>query len=92
MRRNLDLTGGLVTAERIAYAAAPRVGLVAARRVVEHAAARAGSEGVAFRQALADSEGLGLTLAEIDALLDPAGGLESAAALVDRVLDGGEQP
>ncbi len=92
MRRNLDLTGGLVTAERIAYAAAPRVGLVAARRVVEHAAARAGSEGVAFRQALADSEGLGLTLDEIDALLDPATGLESAAALVERVLDGEEQP
>jgi 3-carboxy-cis,cis-muconate cycloisomerase len=87
MRRNLDLTGGLVTAERIAYAAAPRVGLVAARRVVEHAAARAGSEGVAFRKALIDSEGLGLTLAEIDALLDPAAGLESAAALVDRTLE-----
>ncbi len=57
--------------------------------MVERAAARAGSEGVAFRKALIDSEGLGLTLAEIDALLDPAAGLESAAALVDHVLDGG---
>jgi len=43
-----------------------------------------------FGGALADSEGLGLTPAEIDAALDPAAGLESAAALVDRVLDGGE--
>jgi 3-carboxy-cis,cis-muconate cycloisomerase len=91
MRRNLDLTGGLVTAERIAYAAAPRVGLVAARRVVEHAAARAGSEGIPFRKALIDSEGLGLTPDEIDALLDPAAGLESAAALVDHILAGEEQ-
>jgi 3-carboxy-cis,cis-muconate cycloisomerase len=89
MRRNLDLTGGLVMAERVAYAAAGRVGLIEARRLVTAAAERS-QGGVTFRQALAESEGLGLTPEELDAALDPAAGLESAAALVDRVLEGGE--
>jgi 3-carboxy-cis,cis-muconate cycloisomerase len=90
MRRNLDLTGGLVMAERVTYAAAGRVGLIEARSLVTAAAERTAGGGVTFRQALADSEGMGLTPAEIDAALDPEAGLESAAALVDRVLDGGE--
>jgi 3-carboxy-cis,cis-muconate cycloisomerase len=91
MRRNLDLTGGLVMSERVAFAAAPRVGLVAARAAVEAAAARAAAEGVAFRQALLEADGLGLRADEIDAALDPAAGLESAAALVDRILTAEEQ-
>jgi 3-carboxy-cis,cis-muconate cycloisomerase len=90
MRRNFDLTGGLVMAERVAYAAAGRIGLIAARRLVTAAAGRAAAGDVTFRQALAESPGLGLEPAQIDAALDPAAGLESAAALVDRVLDGGE--
>ncbi|HEY2790081.1 MAG TPA: lyase family protein, partial [Gaiellales bacterium] len=91
MRRNLDLTGGLVMAERVAFAAAERVGLSQAQALVAAAAARSGADGVAFRQALADTEGLGLRLDEIDAALDPATGLESAAALVDRVLSEEQQ-
>jgi 3-carboxy-cis,cis-muconate cycloisomerase len=90
MRRNLDLTRGLVMAERVAYTAAARIGLGAAQRLVAEAAGRTAAEDVTFRQALAESAGLGLRLDEIDAALDPAAGLESAAALVDRVLDGGE--
>ncbi len=90
MRRNLDLTRGLVMAERVAYTAAARIGLVEAQRLVAEAAGRTAAEDVTFRQALAESAGLGLRPDEIDAALDPAAGLESAAALVDRVLDGGE--
>jgi 3-carboxy-cis,cis-muconate cycloisomerase len=90
MRRNLDLTRGLVMAERVTYAAAGRIGLVEARRLVAAAAERTAAGDVTFREALAESAGLGLTPGEIDAALDPAAGLESAAALVDRVLDGGE--
>ncbi len=90
MRRNLDLTRGLVMAERIAYTAAARIGLIEAQRLVAEAAARTAAEDVTFRQALVESAGLGLRPEEIDAALDPAAGLESAAALVDRVLDGGE--
>ena len=90
MRRNLDLTRGLVMAERVTYAAAARSGLLEARRLVTAAAERTAAEDVTFRQALTEAEGLGLRCDEIDAALDPAAGLESAAALVDRVLDGGE--
>jgi len=90
MRRNLDLTRGVVMAERVTYAAAGRIGLVEARRLVTAAAERTAAEDVTFRRALAEAEGLGLRPDEIDAALDPAAGLEAAAALVDRVLDGGE--
>jgi 3-carboxy-cis,cis-muconate cycloisomerase len=89
MRRNLDLTGGLVMAERITHLAAARIGLEAARRLVDAAAARARTEGIAFRKALGDTQGLPLRVEEIDAALDPASGLGAAAALVDRILDGG---
>jgi 3-carboxy-cis,cis-muconate cycloisomerase len=89
MRRNLDLTGGLVMAERITYLAAGRIGLPAARRLVESAAERAAGEGIAFRTALGDTQGMPLRVEEIDAALDPASGLGPAAALVDRILDGG---
>ena len=82
MRQNLDLTGGLIMAERVAFAAAGRIGLVEAQRLVSAAAAEGGS----FREALAASTGLGLSQAEIDAALDPATGLEPAAAMVDRML------
>jgi 3-carboxy-cis,cis-muconate cycloisomerase len=77
-------------AERVTFAAAERIGLVDARKLVTAAADRTAGEDVTFRAALAESAGLGLTPVEIDAALDPAAGLESAAALVDRVLDGGE--
>jgi 3-carboxy-cis,cis-muconate cycloisomerase len=87
MRQNLDVTGGLIMAERVAFAAAEHIGLVEAQRLVSAAAGRV-DEGTSFRQALAESDGLGLTPDAIDAALDPARGLESAAALVDRVLAG----
>jgi 3-carboxy-cis,cis-muconate cycloisomerase len=74
----------------VAFAAAGRVGLVEARKLVTAAAERAAAGAVTFREALAESPGLGLSPEEIDAALDPAAGLESAAALVDRVVEGGE--
>jgi len=83
---SLDLTGGLIMAERVAFAASDRIGLVEAQRLVSAAAARTAADGVSFRQALVESAGLGLAPDEIDAALDPATGLEPAASLVDRVL------
>ena len=52
------------------------------------AAAGSGGRRTSFRQALAESDGLGLSPEELDAALDPATGLESAPALVDRMLAG----
>jgi 3-carboxy-cis,cis-muconate cycloisomerase len=83
MRQNLSITGGLIMAERVAFAAAERIGLVEAQRLVSAAAADTGG----FREALIATTGLGLSAAEVDAALDPATGLESAAALVDRILE-----
>ncbi|MEP6641731.1 MAG: lyase family protein [Gaiellales bacterium] len=88
MRQNLDMTGGLIMAERVAFAAAVGIGLVEAHRLVAAAAARTAGEGVSFRQTLVESAGLGLSPDAIDAALDPATGLEPAAALVDRLLSG----
>jgi 3-carboxy-cis,cis-muconate cycloisomerase len=78
MRENLDATGGLVLAERVAGALAERLGRDEAQEVVT---AAAGSG--AFRDALADQ----LTADELDAVLDPETYLGSAGVFVDRVLE-----
>jgi 3-carboxy-cis,cis-muconate cycloisomerase len=82
MRQNLDATGGLVVAERVSQLLAPRVGRREAREIVA-AAAATGS----FRWALVADERVGLSAEEVDALLDPARYLGSAAQLVDRALE-----
>jgi 3-carboxy-cis,cis-muconate cycloisomerase len=82
MRQNLDATGGLVVAERVSHQLAPRVGRREAREIVA-AAAATGS----FRWALVADERVGLSAEQVDALLDPAEYLGSAADLVDRALE-----
>jgi 3-carboxy-cis,cis-muconate cycloisomerase len=82
MRQNLDLTGGLVVAERVSHLLAPRLGRREARAVVADAAATG-----SFRWALVADERVGLSAEEVDALLDPEDYLGSAAALVDRALE-----
>ncbi|HEY0487558.1 MAG TPA: 3-carboxy-cis,cis-muconate cycloisomerase [Mycobacteriales bacterium] len=79
MRSNLDLTGGLVLAERVTAALAPRLGRLAAHDLVSSAA----GGGRPFADALA---GAGLPADEVAALLDPASYLGSAEAFVDRAL------
>jgi 3-carboxy-cis,cis-muconate cycloisomerase len=86
MRANLDLTGGLILSERVAFAAAQHAGLDVAHELVTAAAARASAGGVSFRDALVATDALGLTADQIDAQLDPTAGLESAEAMVDRAL------
>jgi 3-carboxy-cis,cis-muconate cycloisomerase len=72
MRANLDATGGLLLAERVAT--------VVPRELVEEAVA-AGGDFAAALERLTD-----LPRAEIDRLLDPADYLGSAGELVDRAL------
>ncbi|MGQ0675941.1 MAG: class-II fumarase/aspartase family protein, partial [Rhodospirillales bacterium] len=52
MRRNLDLTHGLIMAEAVMMALAPRIGRDAAHDAVEHACARALDQGVTLAEAL----------------------------------------
>jgi 3-carboxy-cis,cis-muconate cycloisomerase len=86
MRANLEAGGGLVVAERVSFALTPRLGRREAHEVVAEAA-RARS----FREALLGDERVGLSAVEIDELLDPAGSLGSAEALVERALQSYEQ-
>ena len=81
MHANLEASGGLVVAERIAFALAPRLGRVGAHEIVAEAV-RARS----FREALLADERTGLSTEELDELLDPTGYLGAAETLVDRAL------
>ena len=81
MRRNLERSDGLVLAERISFALTARLGRSDAHALVAEAA-RAPS----FRDALLTDKRVGLSAEELDELLDPAGYLGAARALVDRAL------
>ena len=82
MRQNLDLTGGLVLAERVAFLLLDRLGRAEAQEIVREAAASETS----FRGALLRDPRAGLESAELDAALDPSTYLGSSAELVDRAL------
>jgi 3-carboxy-cis,cis-muconate cycloisomerase len=86
MRRNLDLTGGLVMAERISFLLLDRLGRAEAQEIVREAALRAAGSDTSFRKALLDDARAGLQPAELDAALDPSSYLGSAVPLVDRAL------
>ena len=81
MRRNLDLTGGLVLAERVSFLLRDRLGRAEAQQVVREAAAAE-----SFRDALLADPRTGLHAAELDAALDPTTYVGSARELVDRAL------
>jgi len=88
MRANLEASGGLVLAERVAMGLAARIGRPAAQGAVRAAAGRTSGGGRPFREELlADPEvAAHLSPAEVDAALDPGGYLGSARAFVDRAL------
>jgi 3-carboxy-cis,cis-muconate cycloisomerase len=89
MAENLELTGGLVLAERFAYLLAPSMGRPEAQRRVAEAAARAQSSGRSLAAELAEdgvvAEHIGT--AELERAQDPAGYLGSAFEFTDRALD-----
>ncbi len=86
MRRNLDLTGGLVMAERVSFALSERLGRKEAHALLGELAAEAASSGRPLRDLLLGDERVGLTEAEADELLDPTTYLGAAGQLVDRAL------
>ncbi len=90
MRANLELTGGLLLAERVTTALAGVLGRQAAHDLVERAARRASAEpAVSFSDALLDEAAVvaNLSAAQIGELLDPAGYVGSAGGFVDRALE-----
>ncbi|WP_028649772.1 3-carboxy-cis,cis-muconate cycloisomerase [Nocardiopsis sp. CNT312] len=87
MARNLALTGGRVTAERITSALSPVVGRGRAKELLAEASRDAAEEGLPLAEALSRLPELSeLSRGDLDGLTDPAAYLGSAPALVDRAL------
>ena len=88
MRRNLELTGGLIMAEAIATALAAPLGRAAAEAAVARACDRAIAESVPLATVLRIDPELRphLSDAEIDRLTNPVLYLGSAGTFVDRVV------
>jgi 3-carboxy-cis,cis-muconate cycloisomerase len=88
MRANLELTGGLLLAERVTTALTPALGRLAAHEIVERASAEVSADR-SFADALAGHPEVKdhLTAERIAELLDPSGYLGSADAFVNRALE-----
>jgi 3-carboxy-cis,cis-muconate cycloisomerase len=91
MRANLDLTGGLVVAERLQTHLAPLIGRGPARDLLARACGRAASEGRTLADVLAEDPEVGAALpaARLRDLTDPTAYLGQAPALTDRALSRG---
>lgn len=88
MRRNLELSGGLIMAEAVAAGLTPAMGRAAAHHALQRASDRALGEGRALAEVLRDDPEVRkhLSAEQIESLMDPAGYLGSAGAFVDRVV------
>jgi 3-carboxy-cis,cis-muconate cycloisomerase len=88
MRRNLDLTSGLIMAEAVATALVPVLGRAAADVAVARVCNRAIEKRISLAAMVRDDPELRplLSDAEIERLTDPAAYLGSAGAFVDKVV------
>ena len=86
MRRNLELTGGLLMAENVAVRLAARIGRSEAQDLVAEVCRTAAAAGLPLREALLADLRIGLSEKEVDDALDPAGYLGCAGEFVDRAL------
>jgi 3-carboxy-cis,cis-muconate cycloisomerase len=91
MRRNLDLTQGMITAEAVMMALAPHVGREEAHHLVAAACNQAIGSGRHLREELLAEPQITAHLAaeRLDALLDPDNYTGLAAEFVDRVVASG---
>jgi 3-carboxy-cis,cis-muconate cycloisomerase len=89
MRANLGLTGGLLFADAVAAALAPKLGREAAHRLVEQAADAVRSTGRPLHAVLARDKNVPPALRHtLDAAFDLTPSVKAAAATTDRVLAG----
>jgi len=89
MSRNLDLSQGLLFAERVSFRLAQSLGKQAAHELVTRACQRAVASGQGLKATLAaDPDAMRVLGAKgLDDVFDPAQALGSAQAFIDRVLD-----
>ncbi|MEU9155252.1 3-carboxy-cis,cis-muconate cycloisomerase [Streptomyces sp. NPDC048417] len=85
MRRNLDLTRGLIVSERLSAELAPVLGRSRAKELLTELARRTGTERRTLRELLAEETDL--KDIDLDNLTDPARYTGSAGALTDRALE-----
>jgi 3-carboxy-cis,cis-muconate cycloisomerase len=92
MRRNLDATRGMISAEAVMMALAPEVGRQQAHQLVAAACRKASAEDGHLLDALCADPAVTAHLApeRLQALLDPESYTGLAGAFVDRVLAHGE--
>jgi 3-carboxy-cis,cis-muconate cycloisomerase len=84
MRANLELTNGLIMAERLTFALAPKLGKAKAKAFMEVACKRAMAEKRHLRDVLKEApEAAAL---DLDTLFDPATYLGASDAVIDRIL------
>jgi 3-carboxy-cis,cis-muconate cycloisomerase len=84
MRANLDLTNGLIMAERLTFALAPTLGKARAKSLMETACKQAASEKRHLKDVLKpmpEAEAL-----DLDALFDPTTYLGASDVFIDRIL------
>ena len=90
MRRNLDLTGGLIVAEAVMMGLAPKLGRNTAHDVVYDAARKAAEGGLKLLDVLSANEQVAKAIdrAELAKLVEPLNYVGLAPEMVDRVLAG----
>jgi 3-carboxy-cis,cis-muconate cycloisomerase len=87
MRRNLELTNGLILAERVSYLLSERLGRDTAHAAVREAAGRLVESGRTFGEELRADARIDLSDEELAVELDPTTYLGSTEAFVDRALE-----
>jgi 3-carboxy-cis,cis-muconate cycloisomerase len=89
MRRNLDVTHGLIFAEAVTMALAAHIGKSAAHKLLEAASQRTLKSGKHFREELAQDRAITehLSAAKLDRLFAPENYLGVAEEFVDRVVE-----
>lgn len=89
MRRNLDLSGGLIMSEHVVVMLAERTDLVTARKLVDAVISASGKSGRPFKECLLDDQEITrhLTREQLESALDPAKYLGVSDQLIDRALE-----
>lgn len=93
MLQNLEATNGLIYAEAVTFAIAPRLGKAPAHQLVESACKKAFEGKRHLKEVLKDDPAMHgyLELTELDSLFDPRKYTGSASAFIDRVLEDARQ-
>jgi 3-carboxy-cis,cis-muconate cycloisomerase len=87
MRRNLELTDGLIVAERVAFLLAERHGHAKAHEIVREAALQAAESARTFAEELRADARIDISEGELVEALDPTTYLGSAEQFADRALE-----